>query len=61
MTSIIIIIIILRERQTRSPKAIEHTQVRLQPEPGVSGVAARRMYPKNDPKKFPDVPGDRTP
>jgi hypothetical protein len=19
------------------------------------------MYPKNDPKKFPDVPGDRTP
>ena len=31
---IIMIIIILCERQTRSPKAIEHTQVRLQPEPG---------------------------
>ena len=32
--AVVIIIIILRERQTRSPKAIEHTQVRLQPEPG---------------------------
>jgi hypothetical protein len=46
---IIIIIITLCERQTRSPKAIEHTHVRLQPEPGAlcTGLQQFMMaYPK---------------
>ena len=61
----IIIIIILRERQTRSPKAIEHTQVRLQPEPGAlctglqpCQLASAPMKPsRSTPPSYTDAEG----